>query len=67
MWTFLIILVLAGLAAALWIEPVGPVIYDVAWVPMLFVIILFALVLAAATPSTRNRRDVDLETSDPGT
>jgi len=50
LWTFLLILVIAGLASAAWIEPVGPVVYDVAWVPVLFVILLFALLLAAATP-----------------
>lgn len=52
-WTFILILILAGLAAEAWIEPFGPVYYDVAWIPTLFVIILFALLLAAATPTRR--------------
>ena len=56
-WTFLLILVLAGLAAEAWITPYGPVYYDVAWLPTLFVIILFALLLAAASPSTRRETD----------
>ena len=55
-WIFLLILILAGLAAELWIEPVGPVYYNVAWVPTLFVILLFALILSAATPSRRRVR-----------
>ena len=55
LWSFLLILILAGVAAEAWIEPVGPVFYDVAWVPTLFVIILFALFLAAASPP-RDRR-----------
>ncbi|MFW5820119.1 MAG: hypothetical protein ACOCWA_02425 [Bacteroidota bacterium] len=53
-WTFILILILAGLAAEAWVEPFGPVYYDVAWIPTLFVILLFALLLAAATP-TRGR------------
>ncbi len=52
-WSFLLILILGGLAAAAWVEPVGPVYYDVAWIPTLFVILMFALFLAAATPSYR--------------
>jgi hypothetical protein len=52
-WSFLLILVLAGLAAAAWIPPIGPVFYDFAWLPTLFVILMFALLIAAATPSSR--------------
>ncbi len=50
-WTFILILILGGMAAAVWIEPFGPPIYNVAWAPILIVIFLFALFLAAATPS----------------
>ncbi len=57
-WTFLLILILAGLAAGRWIEPIGPVFYDVAWVPVLFVILLFALLLAAVTPAEPRERYV---------
>ena len=49
-WTFLLVLVLAGLAAGLWITPVGPVMWGVAWVPILMAIIIFALLLGAASP-----------------
>ena len=38
-WTFLLILILAGLATAAWIQPFGPVIYDIVWVPILLVIL----------------------------
>jgi len=55
-WTFIIILVLAGIAASAWIEPVGPVIYDVAWLPILAVVILFALLLAAASPPRQSTK-----------
>ncbi|MFO8129526.1 MAG: hypothetical protein R6T99_06455 [Bacteroidales bacterium] len=66
-WTFLLVLVLAGLAAAAWIEPIGPAAWNVAWLPILFVILLFALFLAAATTPDdrrriRTRRPVDTET-----
>ena len=50
-WTFILVLILAGFAASVWIEPFGPALYSVAWAPILFVILLFALLLAAATPS----------------
>jgi len=60
-WSFLLILVLVGLAAEAWIEPVGPVAWGVAWIPTLFVIFLFALLLAAATPP-RNRSVRDTAT-----
>ena len=55
-WSFLLILILAGVAAAAWIPPVGPIYQDVAWIPVLFVILLFALLLAAATPGRRRGR-----------
>ncbi|MFO7978558.1 MAG: hypothetical protein R6U64_07845 [Bacteroidales bacterium] len=54
-WSFILILILAGLAAAAWISPVGPVYYDIAWFPVLFTILLFAILMAAATPSRRER------------
>ncbi len=55
LWSFLLILIAAGLAAAAWVEPVGPVYYDVAWFPIIFVIVAFALLLAAVTPPNSRR------------
>ncbi len=55
LWTFILTLGVAGLAAATWVNPVGPVYRDLAWVPVFFVILLFALFLAAATPAIRQR------------
>ena len=49
-WTFLLVLVLAGVTAGLWITPVGPLIWGIAWVPTLLAIIIFALLLGAASP-----------------
>jgi hypothetical protein len=54
-WSFLLILVLAGLAAEAWVTPFGPTYFDVVWGPTIFVIFLFALLLAAATPSRREK------------
>lgn len=49
-WSFLVVLVLVGIAAHVWINPVGPVAWGIAWIPPLFVTIVFALLLAAASP-----------------
>jgi len=49
-WAFLGILILAGLAAEAWIGPVGPTIWGAPWLTAFFVILLFALLIAAATP-----------------
>jgi hypothetical protein len=54
-WTFLLVLILGGLAASAWIAPVGPVYYEVAWIPILLIILIFALFLAAATPPGARR------------
>jgi hypothetical protein len=55
-WTFVVILILAGIAGSYWMTPVGPAVYNVALIPTLFVIIVFALILAAASPSRHRRR-----------
>lgn len=61
LWTFLMVLILAGLAGSIWITPFGPQFYDVAWLPVFFVVLFVALLLSAATPSGR-----DLEKIPPG-
>lgn len=40
-------------AAFLWIPPAGPVVGDVAWVPLLIVGVLVALIFAVASPPRR--------------
>lgn len=64
-WTFILVLVLAGLLAELWIPPVGPVYSGFAWFSTLFFILLFALVLAAASPPRRRRPPTDAEVEAP--
>ena len=56
-WTFILVLIMAGVAASVWVEPFGPMIYNVAWMPVLFVILLFALLLAAVTPPRYRTKD----------
>lgn len=50
LFAFLGILVLAGLAAQAWVLPFGPTIYGAPWLSALVVILLFSLLIAAATP-----------------
>lgn len=47
---------LAVWAATLWMAPVGPVIWDVYWVPALIAGVVVALLVIALSPSTRSRR-----------
>ena len=57
LWSILLILILAGLAADAWITPVGPYYQGVSWFPVLFVILLFAFLIAATTPVRRRNGD----------
>lgn len=51
-WWFFVIILVAAFVAALWM-PIGPVVWGVAWLPALWVALLFALLIAAATPESR--------------
>lgn len=46
-WTFFLVLLLTIWAASLWVDPVGPIFWGIAWIPLFFVGLLFALLLAA--------------------
>jgi len=46
---FFLIIFLAAWAGSIWIQPVGPLLWGVAWVPILAVALLMALLLAAVT------------------
>lgn len=56
-WTFLIVIGFGVLIAAVWARPIGPVWWGIAWFPLIFVGLLFALLLAAATPPGRRTGD----------
>jgi len=63
-WSVLLILILAGIAADAWITPIGPYYQGVAWFPVMFVVFLFAFLIAASTPVHRRKGDpVEQESS----
>lgn len=68
-WTFFLVIAFAVLVAAAWVRPVGAVWWGIAWFPLIFVGLLFALLLAAASPTEpragyRRTRYID-DTADP--
>jgi hypothetical protein len=56
-WSFLLILFFGMWIADIWVDPYGPVYWGVAWFDILFVGLLLAFLLAAATPSRRAYRN----------
>jgi len=56
LWSFLVVLFLGILLTSIWITPIGPIWYGAAWVDLLLFGLIFALILAAATPSPRERK-----------
>lgn len=61
-WAFFVIILLAVFAADAWVGPTGPYFYDeIYWVPPLAVGLLFALLLAATTPSPKTRSELEIE------
>lgn len=55
LWLLLVIF-LVGWAVALWAQPVGPVVWGAAWVPVLFAGLIVALLIATlAAPTPRLR------------
>ncbi len=51
----LMLLFLAGWSASLWVVPMGPVFMDVHWLPILFMILIFTLLLVNVLPPARRR------------
>ncbi len=60
-WSFFLIILLAMLAADLWIQPIGPFFRDIYWVPPLAVGIMIALLLAATTPRPWEKNRLEQE------
>lgn len=60
-WTFFLVILLAILAADVWINPIGPYFADTYWLPPLAVGIFIAILLAATTPSPTMRNRVEQE------
>ncbi|MGK7397428.1 MAG: hypothetical protein ACNS62_22820 [Candidatus Cyclobacteriaceae bacterium M3_2C_046] len=61
-WTFFIIILLGVWAADLWLTPVGPVLWNVAWIPLFFVGVVLALLLAASDTRAAPRGKTKAET-----
>lgn len=55
-WAFLLVVFLGAWAGGIWLAPIGPVLFDVYWLPILLAGLVFALLLAAATPPRRVRQ-----------
>lgn len=51
-WPFLLILLLVVWASAYYIDPVGPENWEVYWIPLIFVGLIFALLIASLPPSS---------------
>lgn len=62
-WTFLLILFFGIWVFAIWVDPIGPLWYGIAWIDFLFVGLILALILAAATPDYRRRSRSDVADS----
>lgn len=55
-WIFLLLTFLAAWSARLWITPIGPVAWGIAWIPILFFVLVFGVILAAALWSANTAR-----------
>jgi hypothetical protein len=56
-WTLFLVLFLAIWVTGLYVSPVGPVYWGIAWIPIIFAGILFSILLIAVMPdASRNRR-----------
>lgn len=67
-WLFFIILFLGIWASSFYLIPAGPLFYGVNWVPLFFMGLFFALLLASIIPAKeakRNRRHKDEEPGGP--
>jgi len=58
-WVFFLIVFLAAWAGELWISPAGPVFIGIAWLPILFLSFLLAVLLASFTPPQRPEPKVE--------
>jgi hypothetical protein len=66
-WTLFLVLFLAMWATGLYVSPVGPVYWGIAWVPIIFAGILFSVFLIAVMPDAgrikRRSRNSKVETA----
>jgi hypothetical protein len=62
-WTFFLVLFLAIWTTGIYMTPIGPIFLNVAWVPIIFSGILFALLLIAVIPEVDNSKQLQREES----
>lgn len=64
-WVFFAIIFLVALVAGEWTTPVGPAIYGIYWIPVMFITLVIAFIIAASTPTPggmrpfRRKRKID--------
>jgi hypothetical protein len=56
-WTFFLVLFLALCIVSIYVAPIGPVYWGVAWIPITIAGIIIAVLLIAAMPHPTHRRD----------
>lgn len=59
-WSFFLVLFLIVLAGSVYIEPFGPYVKEVAWVPLVFIGLFIAILLGATTPQKSKQQEDDL-------
>ncbi len=64
-WTLFLVVFLALWAVSIYLAPVGPVYYGVAWAPLLIAGIILTLVLLVAMPGANEWRDESMEAKRP--
>jgi magnesium-transporting ATPase (P-type) len=52
---FFLVLFFAALAGGYWITPFGPMIWGIAWMPLVFIVLIVAILFAAPSPYERTR------------
>jgi hypothetical protein len=65
--TFFLILFLAGIAGGVWIVPFGPVMLGVAWMPVLFIIVIFAFLFSIPPPYLEKSKTAYITSEDKDT
>lgn len=58
-WTFLLVLFFAAWAGSLWLQPIGPVFWGYAWLPLLFWVFIVALLISVAAGEDRSTSRYD--------